>query len=314
MAQTEQEILEGLANIVNEETGVDVADVQLDKAFTDDLDIDSLSMMTIVVNAEEAFGVRIPDDEVKNLSTVGDAVTSSLNELTPAALQELTALLPWLTGLLERTLRPHGFNVGLNLGAAAGAGIAEHLHMHIVPRWGGDANFMPILAHTKVLPELLPVTQAKLLGEMARTPYPALTDNLGIAEQAGGVVIAADGRIALRRAKAGDWVLPKGHIEAGESVAVAAVREVAEEMGLATRIVDWLGDYHFDYKKARHVGYFLLHIERHLPDFAAHDGTDTFLLPPDEALACLTFAPDRALVQLAIARNATIIAQEGRDV
>ena len=74
MAQTEQEILEGLANIVNEETGLDVGDVQMDKSFTDDLDIDSLSMMTIVVNAEEKFGVRIPDDEVKNLKTVGDAV------------------------------------------------------------------------------------------------------------------------------------------------------------------------------------------------------------------------------------------------
>jgi acyl carrier protein len=74
MASTEQEILEGLAEIVNEETGLDPAEVQLDKSFTDDLDIDSLSMMTIVVNAEERFGVRIPDDEVKNLTTVGDAV------------------------------------------------------------------------------------------------------------------------------------------------------------------------------------------------------------------------------------------------
>ncbi|MGL5866366.1 MAG: acyl carrier protein [Dermatophilaceae bacterium] len=74
MAQTEHEILAGLAEIVNEETGLDPADVQPDKSFTDDLDIDSLSMMTIVVNAEEKFGVRIPDDEVKNLSTVGDAV------------------------------------------------------------------------------------------------------------------------------------------------------------------------------------------------------------------------------------------------
>ncbi|TWE12399.1 acyl carrier protein [Rudaeicoccus suwonensis] len=74
MAQTDQEILEGLAEIVNEETGVEAADVQPEKSFTDDLDIDSLSMMTIVVNAEEKFGVRIPDDEVKNLTTVGDAV------------------------------------------------------------------------------------------------------------------------------------------------------------------------------------------------------------------------------------------------
>ena len=75
MAQSEQEILEGLAEIVNEETGLDTDSVQSEKSFTDDLDIDSLSMMTIVVNAEEKFGVRIPDDEVKNLKTVGDAVS-----------------------------------------------------------------------------------------------------------------------------------------------------------------------------------------------------------------------------------------------
>ncbi|MFC6714111.1 acyl carrier protein [Branchiibius cervicis] len=75
MALSDQEILAGLADIVNEETGVDTAQVQADKSFTDDLDIDSLSMMTIVVNAEEKFGVRIPDDEVKNLNTVGDAIS-----------------------------------------------------------------------------------------------------------------------------------------------------------------------------------------------------------------------------------------------
>ena len=74
MAQSEQEILTGLADIVNEETGLDTDSVQMDKSFTDDLDIDSLSMMTIVVNAEDKFGVKIPDDEVKNLVTVGDAV------------------------------------------------------------------------------------------------------------------------------------------------------------------------------------------------------------------------------------------------
>ena len=75
MAFSEQEILSGLAEIVNEETGLPVETVELDKSFTDDLDIDSLSMMTIVVNAEEKFGVRIPDVDVKGLSTVGDAVS-----------------------------------------------------------------------------------------------------------------------------------------------------------------------------------------------------------------------------------------------
>jgi acyl carrier protein len=74
MASSEQEILSGLAEIVNEETGLPVDAVEPAKSFTDDLDIDSLSMMTIVVNAEEKFGVRIPDDDVKNLATVGDAV------------------------------------------------------------------------------------------------------------------------------------------------------------------------------------------------------------------------------------------------
>jgi acyl carrier protein len=74
MAQSEQDILTGLAEIVNEETGVETDQVEPAKSFTEDLDIDSLSMMTIVVNAEEKFGVKIPDDEVKNLKTVDDAV------------------------------------------------------------------------------------------------------------------------------------------------------------------------------------------------------------------------------------------------
>ena len=69
------EILSGLAEIVEEVAGIDTAEVTPEKSFVDDLDIDSLSMMTIVVNAEERFGIRIPDEEVKNLRTVGDAVT-----------------------------------------------------------------------------------------------------------------------------------------------------------------------------------------------------------------------------------------------
>ncbi|MEO0027334.1 MAG: hypothetical protein RIS82_161 [Actinomycetota bacterium] len=74
MALSQNEVLAGLAEIVNEETGIATEAVQLEKSFTDDLDIDSISMMTIVVNAEDKFGVKIPDEEVKNLITVGDAV------------------------------------------------------------------------------------------------------------------------------------------------------------------------------------------------------------------------------------------------
>ena len=73
MASTE-EIRSGLADIVNDVAGIPAEDVQLDKSFTDDLDVDSLSMVEIVVAAEESFSVKIPDDEVKNLRTVGDAV------------------------------------------------------------------------------------------------------------------------------------------------------------------------------------------------------------------------------------------------
>ncbi len=74
MAHTTEEIMSGLAELITDETGIAADQVEMDKSFTDDLDIDSISMMTIVVNAEEKFDVKIPDDEVKNLLTVKDAV------------------------------------------------------------------------------------------------------------------------------------------------------------------------------------------------------------------------------------------------
>ena len=79
MALSQNEVLAGLAENVNEETGIATEAVQLEKSFTDDLDIDSISMMTIVVNAEDKFGVKIPDEEVKNLITVDDAVSFITN-------------------------------------------------------------------------------------------------------------------------------------------------------------------------------------------------------------------------------------------
>lgn len=79
MALSQSEVLSGLAEIVEEIAGVAVADVQMEKSFTDDLDIDSLSMVEVVVAAEEKFGVKIPDDDVKNLITVADAVNYIVN-------------------------------------------------------------------------------------------------------------------------------------------------------------------------------------------------------------------------------------------
>ncbi|MBE9373363.1 HIT domain-containing protein [Saccharopolyspora sp. HNM0983] len=64
--------------------------------------------------------------------------------------------------VIRRVSAPHGFNIGLNQGPVAGAGIAAHLHQHVVPRWGGDSNFMPVIGHTKVLPQLLGETRQLL--------------------------------------------------------------------------------------------------------------------------------------------------------
>jgi ATP adenylyltransferase len=70
--------------------------------------------------------------------------------------------------IVRRAMSPHGFNVGMNLGRVAGAGVPDHLHVHVVPRWGGDTNYMPVVANTKVLPESLADTDAKLRPLFAR--------------------------------------------------------------------------------------------------------------------------------------------------
>ena len=84
------------------------------------------------------------------------------DELTAAEASEIAALTQHAIRAVRHASGAHGFNVGMNLGTVAGAGIAPHLHQHVVPRWGGDTNFMPVVGHTKVLPQLLPETRELL--------------------------------------------------------------------------------------------------------------------------------------------------------
>ena len=91
-----------------------------------------------------------------------------LEGLSDEELLEVIRMVRDCQAALREVMRPHGFNIGINLGAVAGAGIVEHLHVHVVPRWNGDANFMPVIAQTSVVPEALRDTAAKLREALAR--------------------------------------------------------------------------------------------------------------------------------------------------
>jgi len=88
--------------------------------------------------------------------------TSSLSGWSAEERQEMMELADMGVELLRRTMRPDGFNLGINMGQVAGAGIADHIHLHIVPRWNGDTNFMPVLSDTRVISEHLTATFGKL--------------------------------------------------------------------------------------------------------------------------------------------------------
>lgn len=85
-----------------------------------------------------------------------------LDELTDQELGELMRLTRRCLAVLRKVMRPDGFNVGINLGKVAGAGIVDHVHIHVVPRWLGDTNFMPVLANTSVVPQALKDLAARL--------------------------------------------------------------------------------------------------------------------------------------------------------
>ncbi len=93
---------------------------------------------------------------------------SDLNGLTAAEMSDLMLLTRRCMNALTKVMKPDGFNVGMNIGKVAGAGVAEHLHIHVVPRWLGDTNFMPILAGTSVVPQALNELAAQLRAALAQ--------------------------------------------------------------------------------------------------------------------------------------------------
>lgn len=88
--------------------------------------------------------------------------TADLDELTEDEMTDLFKLTRRCQSALRKLMKPDGFNIGINLGKVAGAGIVEHLHIHVVPRWSGDTNFMPVIANTTVVPQALSEIAAQL--------------------------------------------------------------------------------------------------------------------------------------------------------
>jgi ATP adenylyltransferase len=94
------------------------------------------------------------------------AHTGALESLDGETHKEMMLLVSIGIRALRCVMRPEGFNVGANLGKVAGAGVEDHVHLHLVPRWNGDTNFMPVLAEVRMIPELLPQTYDNLLAAM----------------------------------------------------------------------------------------------------------------------------------------------------
>ncbi|MHB8818581.1 MAG: HIT family protein [Bellilinea sp.] len=131
--------------------------------FCDALAHEDKATSLIVARGEHCFAMmNLYPYTSGHIMVVPNAHQSSLEMLEPAARSELMEMVSHGIEVLRQIYHPEGFNVGVNIGAAAGAGVVSHVHMHIVPRWAGDTNFMSALAGTRVLPEALDDTYRRL--------------------------------------------------------------------------------------------------------------------------------------------------------
>lgn len=162
-----------------------------------------------------------PYEHVASPELIDPAIMAHIGELFGPAMRAL-----------RRVLNCQGFNTGMNTGATAGAGIADHLHMHIVPRWNGDANFMPIIANVTVMPETLAVTYARLRAELMEELEPDRgIDSLVFSSDGSAVLYGAHNLFDDDREEHG----------AGLSVMARAERELGFA-GVDVSLLGWIGE------------------------------------------------------------------------
>ena len=232
----------------------------------------------IVHRGERAFVImNLFPYNTGHVMLVPNAHISTPEDADPETTAELAALRSPVLRALRRALNCDGFNLGLNVGAVAGAGVAEHMHEHVVPRWQGDANFMPILASTRVLPELIPVTYAKLRAELGRETTGAMPAILALTPSH-DVLLDSAGH------------LPRPAPTLHEPVFQAAMRELLAAGAERAEVADWAGNRVED-------GVLLLHAE--FPHGVA-DASPFRLVSAATALA----GPDAAIIRAGLDRLA----------
>lgn len=218
---------------------------------------------------------------------------AALDDLDAETRAEILELATVASTASKRVLHCDGFNLGLNIGSVAGAGVADHLHMHVVPRWTGDANFMPILGNTMVMPELLPATYARLRAQIESD----LGAHDGRPVDAAGAIVVAPGAGVVMPVVAGAPPFPTAPVDDETSSADAALQAVRDSLSIDAAIAGWAGGGESSFGR---TVYFLMTAPE-----SSLDASNARVVPVDGMHAELTDDGARAL----LADNTAILAR-----
>jgi ATP adenylyltransferase len=215
-----------------------------------------------------------------HLMLVPNEHVASPELLSAQTAHQLADLLKPSLRAIRRALSCDGFNIGMNIGESAGAGIASHLHQHVVPRWSGDANFMPTTAGVKVMPELLPITYAKLRAELSFEAggIPELSI-LAIDRSRTRIVVEPEG-ISVR--------LPRLSRSANEP-AWHSAQQLLADRGIVSTLAGWAGSRRAEMGEAAVLA-FEGEIPQHLDDRIRE-------IPIDQALVAIQEQDERAAIE-----------------